>query len=352
MKKVLLTIALCAIATTQYSCSDSTMLQPGEGTIENTVTTVNLETDATLKFESQAKFDNALQILRSLKSEKEKSEWVHTTFPKFTSIQDVYEQAGGEMADMTDESEAAFMSFKNKYKELYFPLVGEDAGFYIPIKDLDVAYLANPNGKVIINNAEIDLKDISDYETLKTLGRAYYENEKPRTRASEDKFDIKGTSMKSVGPDYDSGWRVYGKRKIKLKAHRHFTTIELSPGFKGSQSWFHTELCFRKKTFVGWVNYRCTSNITGTVKVPGFPLIIKLNSTETGTSSHDKDYPYPIHISSSNGNWYYRFYEAPCTATVAFKDINELIVFNWNMPGIYATSSASSSPAPIFPNNR
>lgn len=350
MKKELLTIALCAIMTTQYSCSDSTMLQSEEGAVENTVTTVNLETDATLKFESQAEFDNALQILRSLKSEKEKSEWVHTTFPKFTSIQDVYEQAGEEMADMTDESEAAFMSFKNKYKELYFPLVGEDAGFYIPIKDLDVAYLANPNGKVIINNAEIDLKDISDYETLKTLGRAYYEL--PKTRAVETEFQLNSTSMNSVGPEYDSGWKEYGKRKIKLKARRKFTTIELSPGFNGSQSWFHTEFCFRKKTIVGWVNYRCTSNITGTVTIPGFPYNLKLDATETGTSSHDKDYPYPIHISSSNGNWYYRFYEAPCTATVAFKDIDQLIVFNWNMPGIYATSAGDRLPVQILPSNR
>lgn len=350
MKKVLLTIALCAIATTQYSCSDSTMLQVGDETKENIVTTMNLGKETMLKFKSQAEFDNALQILRSLKSEKEKSEWVHTTFPKFTSIQDVYEQAGGEMAEMTDESKTAFMDFKNKYKELYFPLVGEDAGFYIPIKDLDAAYLANPNGKVIINNAEIDLKDISDYETLKTLGRAYYE--KPHTRAAMTEFMLNSTSMNSVGPEYDSGWKEYGKRKIKLKARRRFTTIELSPGFKGSQSWFHTEFCFRKKTFVGWVNYRCTSNITGEVTIPGFPSKLKLNATETGTSSHDKDYPYPIYIEKRNGTWYYQFFEAPCTATVAFKDLSQLVVFNWNMPGIYATGPGDRLPVQILPSNR
>ncbi len=352
MKKVLLTIALCAILSTQYSCSDSTMLQVGDETKENTVTTVNLGKETMLKFKSQAEFDNALQILRSLKSKKEKSEWVHTTFPEFTSIQDVYEQAGEEMADMTDESEAAFMDFKNKYKELYFPLIGEDAGFYIPIKDLDAAYLANPNGKVIINDAEVDLKDISDYETLKTLGRAYYKDEQPQTRVAGIRFELNSTSINSVGPEYDSGWRQYGKRKIQLKARRRFTTIELSPGFNGSQSWFHTEFCFRKKTFIGWVNYRCTSNITGTVTIPGFPYKLKLDATETGTSSHDKDYPYPIYINSQGDEWIYSFFEAPCTATVAFKDIDQLVVFNWTMPYIYTTTPNSYLPRQILPSNR
>lgn len=347
MKKVMMAAMSFGLLTTVLSCSESTLTLPDSNLAKESSAFVEYAKTNILTFKSQAAFNEALQMLKTMETEQEKLKWIHEAFPNFISMQDVYEQAGLEMAEMSSDTKEAYMSFMQKFDGLYFPLVEEDAGFYVPMKDLDLAYLANSKGKVIIGDAEVDLRDISDYETLKNLDRAYYENEKPMTRAAETEFFITSPDMNSVGPEYDSGWRQYGKRKIKLKARRRFTEIQVSPGFKGSKSWFHTEFCFRKKTIVGWVNYRCTSNITGTVTIPGYPQKLILNATQSGTSSHDKDYVYPIHIVKSGNVWYNSFHAAPCTATVAFKDISQPVVFNWTMPGIYCKST---SPAPVLPS--
>lgn len=303
-----------------------------------------------LRFGSFEMYEKTLEKLRSMESNEEITKWVHDTYPDFISIQDIYREAGEELSESELDTEERFNAFKNKYASLYFPMIGEDAGFYIPIVDEIVSYLANQDCKIIIANKEVDLKDIHNYVDLQRIGRAYYEKQKSIKSGSEIEFYINGFDMNSVGPEYDSGWSEYNnpKRKVKLKARRRFSRIDNQPI---SESLFHTEFCFRKKTIFGWTNYSCKSTITGTVIIPGFSYNLTLNSNHSGTSSHDKEYPYPIHISNDGIYWYHRFYEAPCQATVVFKDISTPINYSWTMAGLVCRTPFSSGHFPIVPSN-
>ncbi len=307
-----------------------------------------------LQFDNIKEYESALDKLRSMSSDEERSAWVHAEFPGFISIQDLYQAAGEEMAQSELDTKEKFNAFKSKYASLYFPLENEDAGFYIPIVDEVVPFLASQDCKVLIANTEVNLSDIHNYLELQQTGRAYKEMQNPMrspaATTSEITFYLRSYDMNSVGPEYDSGWNQYGKRKVKLKARRRFKGVEYSPGFHLSESWFHLEFCFRKKTIFGWANYSCHSTITGTVNIPRF-YCLNLNSSHSGTSSHDKEYLYPIYISNDGVNWYYRFYEATCQVTVNFNDISTPLTYTWNMPALVADTPYSASHYPIVPNN-
>ena len=85
----------------------------------------------------------------------------------------------------------------------------EDMGFYIPMTDLDKAYLVNRNCEVSIAGNIKSLRDIHDYSTLMMLDRAYYSMEKPMTLGTVYNFTIKHDDQNSVGPEYESDWRFF-----------------------------------------------------------------------------------------------------------------------------------------------
>ena len=167
-----------------------------------------------LEFASQSDFDSAVTQLSLLENSAKKSEWMHVHYPMFRSIKDVYEDAMVE-ADEIGDSESDFDTFMDKYSSLYFPLYKEDAGFYVPIKDENVAYFANANCEVRIAGKTITLRDINDYQTLMDLGVAYYTNPKPKRLMVAENNDVitfkidRGLMVNSVegaaGKEYDSG---------------------------------------------------------------------------------------------------------------------------------------------------
>lgn len=302
-----------------------------------------------LNFESHEAYQQALRELYNLGSDDERMQWMHDSYPGFVSIRDLYEKAGADAAEADLWTVEQYDSFRSEYSSLYFPLLEEDAGFYIPIKDETTSYLANRDCRVVIGGEEIDLKDIHGYQDLQETGRAYYSVPEAIPMATEVPFEITGPSMNSVGPEYDSGWTEYGKLKVKLKARRILKKYEVSYGFYGGQSLFHTEFCFRKKVSVlGWINFKSESSLTGKVTIPRF-TIMNLNSSKKGTSSHDEDYQYPIYISTENGFRYYRYYEAPCEATVIFEGMT--LNYSWSMPGIVCKRATSYATFPIIPSN-
>lgn len=359
MNKQIAYIAICLIAQILSACSNTDdapcIPQTHNASYTDALTRSSLDLSydsiPTLYFDSYEEYAETLYYIRSLDTDMEKRQWVHNKYPGFVSIHDVYEQAGEEAAMCDLETEDQFNSFCNKYSCLFFPLEEEDAGFYVPIKDEGASYLANINCRVIIGDNIINLRDIHNYSDLQECGRAFYELPVPMTLASEESFALRSAGMNSVGPEYDSGWKEYGKRKVKLKARRLLKQIEPTPGFLASESYFHTEFCFRKKTWLGWINYSCKTEITGEVIIPYF-YILPLKSSESGTSSHDKNYPYPIHISQDQTNIYYRYYEAPCKATVNFKDIDTPLNYSWTMTGIVCKIPLSDNYRPtIYPSN-
>lgn len=306
------------------------------------------DTAPILSFDSYDVYRRTLDKLRSMDTDEARSEWMHATYPEFTSIEDIYQKAGEELAKIELETVESFNEFRHKYASLYFPMVDEDAGFYIPITDDVASFLANRDCKIIISNKEISLKDIYNYVDLQQTGRAYYDIEKTMNSKSEITFNVGNPSLDPIGPQYDSGWNQYGKRKVKLKARRRFTEYKVSPNFYGSHSWLHTEFCFRKKTIIGWINYSCKSTIAGTIAVPGRP-VYSFSISHSQVSSHDDDHPLPIHISSDNTHWYYRYYETSFQATIDFKDINTALVYSWTLPALVAETPISSSHLPITP---
>lgn len=350
MKKTTFSAAISLIlCVASCSSDDPTMSNLSmESDVPTTKNTRGSEETPILHFTDMLEFNNALTRIRSLNSSKEKIEWVHSTYPEFNSVQDIYNSAMIEMENEVDETEESYLNFKEKFNTLYFPMYGEDAGFYIPMSDLDAAYLVNENYMVNIGGNELCLKDIHDYQTLMTTGRAYYEKTKPMQIANmtEIKFDF--PSMETVGPEYDSGWIQYDKRKVKLKARRRFVAFTPSPGFSGSKSLFHTEFCFRKKTLFGWANSDSTSSITGTVKIPG-TRDLELNSSHSGYSSHDFDYEIPVFITVDNGYWVYTCPELTCNATILYRGVASALEYKWTLGGVYYKNPYTANHAFILP---
>lgn len=350
MKKTTFSAAISLIlCVASCSSDDPTMSNLSmESDVPTTKNTRGSEETPILHFTDMLEFNNALTRIRSLNSSKEKIEWVHSTYPEFNSVQDIYNSAMIEMENEVDETEESYLNFKEKFNTLYFPMYGEDAGFYIPMSDLDAAYLVNENYMVNIGGNDICLKDIDNYNELMSTGRAYYEMPQPMLTGTMVEFSLSSTDINSVGPEYDSGWVQYDKRKVKLKARRRFVSFSPAPGFNGSKSLFHTEFCFRKKTIFGWSNSDSTSSISGTVKIPG-THDLQLNSSHSGTSSHDYDYEIPVFITVSNGYWVYTCPELTCNATVLYRGVAQALTYNWIMGGAYARTPYSANHATIVP---
>lgn len=302
-----------------------------------------------LSFESKEDFESAVTFIAKLSSDEEKIEWVNKNYPGFNSIQAIYWEAMAEMEEIEDVDADRYTAFEQKYNSLYFPKYMEDAGFYIPMTNLNAAFLVNENCEVSIAGNILNLRDIEDYNKLVELGRAYYAADIPMCLSTMGSFNLNSTSMNSVGPEYDSGWKEYGDRKVKLKARRKFNTIQMAVGFNGSESVLHLEFCYRKKTWLGWTNSKSKSTIVFKASLPGGNTLGPVSFSHDSNSSHDSEVLYPIRISSDATHWYYTFDEAPCEATIDYRGVSQTLKYNWNMPGIQCVTPISASHAPILP---
>lgn len=352
MKKIILFTMLIMVIGLS-SCSD--MDTPDLGFIKESPQSELKETKSSdefvLTFKSQDEFQSALDKIASYETDEEKLQWVKDNYPNFSSIQALYWDAMDEMAEIDGESPDAYEVFQTKYSQLYFPRYLDDAGFYIPMRNLDAAFLVNKNYEVSISGKIVNMRDIESYQDLILLQRAYYSDDIPMTmtRATMGSFNLNSTSMNSVGPEYDSGWTKYGDRKVKLKARRRFKEYEPSPGFKGSISLLHLEFCFRKKTFLGWANYSSKSTIDFKANIPGLSAPITASFSHSGTSSHDSELEYPIAIHNDASHWYYTFVETPCQATVNYQGVSQILKYSWNMPGIQCVTPLTANPAIFKP---
>ncbi|MDE7350876.1 MAG: hypothetical protein K2N25_07400 [Muribaculaceae bacterium] len=305
-----------------------------------------------LHFDNEADFQAAITQLKNLKTVEEKIHWVRINFGDFKSIQDFYWEAMNEVDESNDDSMESLELFQQKYDGLYFPKYMEDMGFYIPMSDLDKAYLVNRNCEVSIAGNIKNFRDINEYSTLMMLGRAYYSMERPMTIGTIHNFTIHDINQDPVGPEYDSDWRFFKanttdgtERKVKLKVRRLFRPLHL-----GYHSLVHLELCFRKKRWCGFTNYNGKANITFKTVIPGFGTVGPLEFNQEGYSSHDYEFPYPIKISNSGNEWCYFYEEVPFKVTVDFNKIKDPIVFEWNMYGLQYVTNTGGYPISITPH--
>lgn len=350
MKKFVM-LAMSFMALTLSSCSDVDSPETVvKSPISKTSETRSSDT-CLLYFESKEDFDAEVAKIATLSSDEEKMRWVDEKHPGFKSIQTQYWEAMAEMAEMTNVDAEHYNAFEQKHKSLYFPKFMEDAGFYVPMTNLDAAFLANENCEISIAGKIIDLQDVDSYNDLVEVGRAYYAIESPMPLSTMTSFSLSSTSMNSVGPEYDSGWTQYDDRKVKLKARRKFNTIPMATGNNGSgsESVIHLEFCFRKKTWLGWSNYSSKSTIVFKATIPFAGILGPVSFAKDGNSSHDSELQYPIRISSDATHWYYTFDEAPCEASITYQGVSHTLIYNWSMPGIQCVTPISANHAPILP---
>lgn len=298
-----------------------------------------------LSFDTEASFQQAVNTLKSMNSWEEKDSWLKSNFGDFQSMQSVYDSAMAE-AENLGETEEEYKSFKDKYSTLYFPMYQEDYGYYIPLRDLDMASLVNENGDVRIAGNVVNKKDITSYDDLMALGRAYYESPKgmqSRAAATSETF-IFNRDVENIGTTWDLGWHHENGKKVKLKVRRRIVNWAML---------LHTEFCFRKKTWLGWTNYSSKSTITGTAKMyndSGVCLqTINISHSESGHSSHDADFGplnvYRSDIEPSTKLYTYTAHKIIGNASVQYRGISTPQKYNWTLAP--ATNKIVASYVPI-----
>lgn len=287
MKKILSLLLLLATITSCTNELDTLGENPSEGMEKDIVLlsgssltkSSSNPDDNILKFKNQTVLNETISNLKYLSNE-DRLKWEKEM--NFISLNSVYESALDEVTAMEGSAED-YQNLKSKYQNyLYFPEYKEDYGIYLPVSDEEVASVLNKNGEVMIGDEIVNLKDIFSYGDLQLTGNALYDLEVLPRLSNKD----------YIGNQYDSGWKENGSRKYKLKAGRRIMDVGKT------EIALHLEISFRKKGVFGWMNYKETTQTTGTFyPFPG-PLVGSFYQEETGRSSHDH------YIERGSHNWW------------------------------------------------
>lgn len=358
--KTLAIISLLALITFSCNNEDNLLLKPDvqqnndfelvslKDFVDTNLTlrSATTENQLILRFKDEAAYERTVEKLHEM-SEEERLRW-STTLEGFNSLQEIFNQAMIDIDDV-DETEASYMAFKEKYDQyLYFPMYKEDMGFYMPVVEQEKAAFVNSNGLVIIGNEVKSLKNITCYADLQKTGQAYYSpDEEVSTRAIISGVDSK-TGSDFIGKEIDSGW-FHDKdndRKLRFKFGRKsngklINPTNTSPGFQFKMH-LKLEISFRKKTWIGWVNYS-SKTVTTMIFRGSDNIPITKSHTEDGASSHDwKDSQSLTWGSTSDrlSNGAPVFYTQPISAEFktdyrAFDGVDGTSIIKWNcyLPG-------------------
>ena len=195
---------------------------------------------------------------------------------KFASLFDEYDQAMEE-ADYFYQRDGGYEEFKQKFPNLYYPEKDDDYSAYLPISDEAIAKLINPQGKVIINGVERDMRDVFSYEKLKELGLAIPdETETVSSRAV--------TNNSVIDPTFPyntilttSKRKINSKRKMWVTIRGIERESKHHPYLKEKEA--RIDFCWRKKGKLGWYNG----------KLYGYPTIVDLKKNRY---TLDRKYEY------------------------------------------------------------
>jgi lipoprotein len=303
MRKKRFIFAMCAILLA--ACNKENIVEIGS----QQETSLSKENADMLQFTSENEYQQAVQTIASLDNKTQKEQWNKTKFGNFKSLKSVFDSAMIDAAKL-DESKKAFEQYKEKYDQyLYFADYKDDCGAYLPVSNSDAAYLLNADGNVIIAGKVVNKKDIDSYEKLQLTGVAMYSNNISNlTRAgwgyniiqhSTTAFQDKSNN---VGEEFDSGWWVQNKRKVRLKCGRKVEKSITINGYKYTMK-VHVEVSFRKKTWLGWANYASETDTEAEFS-GGYNGKIKYH--ERAWSSHDfyEDVIHLQHVKNGQIFWY------------------------------------------------
>lgn len=254
---------------------------------------------------------------------------------QFISLLDIYEMAMEDAAEL-DTSKESYYSYKGKYSPyLFFANYLDDCSAYLPVSKKGYAALLNAMGNVEIGGRIVNKLDVKDYLSLQKSGKAMYASASTQSTGSWSYGYIEHSnwalseSSGNVGQEFDSGWWTESDRKIRLKCGRVITQE-----YGGYILKMHLEVSFRKKTWLGWVNYSSKTSTTGSFS--GGYANNNYSYTEEGSSSHDDYQVIPRAIAkdeyggthflanplTGNLNVYFRGIEylAPISFTIAALD--------------------------------
>lgn len=285
-----------------------------------------------LRFKDEAAYEKTIAKLESM-SEEERSQW-YKTLEGFNSLQAVFEKAMVDVEDV-DETEKSYMSFKTKYdKYLYFPMYEEDYGVYIPIIEQDIAPVANPDGLVIVGNEVRSLKNIINYSDLQQSGQAYYEPTSVQTKALSPTANIRSQYLGQAS----SGWERRGSRKLQIKFGRKSNQVVAPSPFR---LYLHMEVSFRKKTWIGWVNYSSITDTKVDYTISGVKYTYTLH--KNNYSSHDwfdnKDLPFARAGATTNGIAVYSTPAISASFRSEFRGFDQPYYWNCNLPEVLFTNN-------------
>lgn len=275
---------------------------------------------------------------------------VKNRYPDFVSKLEIFNEAMEWADKYLDETEESYNKWKELYGEyLYFPEYKEDYGAYIPISDLSMAALANADGKIVIGDQIVDVKDVFSYEDLLSNGKdAYYTQEEVASMRSAAAGRIYNTSERFIGDEIDSGWFYDSDRdrKLRFKFGRQSNKKNInpimndpfSPGMQFAMN-FKLEISFRKKTWLGWSNYSSETKTDMEITVGGIKYTEKFYP-KAGSSSHDWTSERRIAWKATGERQNGRpIYFTPAVAAVfntQFRAFDGVPVIKWqcNLPGV------------------
>lgn len=313
-------LALCII--TMCSCSNDSVDELLEnGSKSSIIDSLSLRSGM-LNFTTEAEFARAIEILSDL-NEQEREKWVESNCGKIISLKMVYEKAM-EDAEQLDESRTSYENFKDKYgKNLFFAEYKDDYGVYLPVSNEIIASLLNADGEVCINGQVKNMKDICCYSQLQELGVAMYDYND----------DVVTRSKGEVEAEYDSKWYSEDGRKIRVKCGRQVlvdTGILTTP----VSMRMHIEISFRKKTWIGWVNYSSRISLTGSYTISDRKIAISENKTADSSHDYYYDLPYAMPVPFNNTTMRLAL-PISVELKIDYRGIAKELDYNFTLPAAY-----------------
>lgn len=238
--------------------------------------TIVAQSGGILSFDNEAAFWEAVEKVRN--NEISVALLTRSTSEDdFLSLYREFDQAMEE-ADNFYQRAGGYEEFKQKFPNLYYPQYNDDYSAYLPVSDEAIAKLVNPQGKVIINGDERDMRDVFSYEKLQELGLAIPdETGTVSLRALPINNVIDPTipyyrALTEVKKDITSKRKMWVTvRGIERNAPNNLPFTKIKEA--------RIDVCFRKKGALGWYNG----------KLYGYPMIVDLNKTKY---TLDRKYEY------------------------------------------------------------
>ncbi len=244
----------------------------------------------------------------------------------FISLNTIFDNAMEEAATL-GQSEADYKNFKAKYSEsLYFPEYKDDYGAYLPVSNESLAFVLNCDGEVMIGEEIMNFVDITTYEQLQQIGQAMYD------LGTDTPMLMAAGVGDYLGDQYDSGWQIEDDRKLRLKIGRRIRERQGEGPFVIA---LHYEISFRKKVWIGWVNYSSKTGTKTTITVANKNTYTR-EQIEEGHSSHDhyfltsRECP-DLYVNLGHGE--FATTRVNGSATISYQGFSTPRTFNFDMLG-------------------